>query len=408
MKARVSPRKVALLSALYFAQGLPFGFQANALPQVLRQAGVSLTNIGFAGALALPWALKALWSPWVDRHGSRSFGMRKSWIVPMQALLIVTCGAAAFVPASQSPGLLLALIFLMNLFAATQDIAVDGMAVDLLEPHELGAGNAAQVVGYKMGMLTGGGLLVYLSTWVGWSGLFGLMAALASVGLLIVVNHREAVPSHRESSSPTLKEIVSRMKQAFSTKRAYWALGLITTYKLGESMADRMFGPFLLDKGFRFEDVGLWLGTYGMVASLSGSFLAGQWVARSSPLSTVAWAGAFRVLPLAAQWAMVSGMFEPTAAAVQWLTCAEHFFGGMLTTTIFAFMMSQVDRRIGATHFTVLASLEVIGRSPGIVLSGWFADHFGYASVFGAAATASALFLLWLVPLKAARTSATV
>src|SRR5689334_5689906 len=90
-----APRKIALLFALYFAEGLPFGFQSTALPAYLREAGVSLVGIGFVGALSLPWLLKPLWAPLVDRYGSIRFGRRKTWILPMQAGLAITCALAA-------------------------------------------------------------------------------------------------------------------------------------------------------------------------------------------------------------------------------------------------------------------------------------------------------------------------
>ena len=158
-----------MLSALYFAQGLPFGFQSNALPLYLTDLGLSMTEVSLARALALPWALKALWAPLVDRYSWARLGRRKSWIIPMQLLLAAACVVAAFFPLSRetlSP--FLGCVLLMNLFAATQDIAVDGLAVDLLDERELGAGNAAQVVGYKIGILTGGGLLVAIFTTRGW------------------------------------------------------------------------------------------------------------------------------------------------------------------------------------------------------------------------------------------------
>ena len=155
-------RRLAILSALYLVEGLPFGFQAVALPVYLRSHGVSLEAIGLVGALSLPWILKPLWAPLIDRYGSARFGRRKSWIVPLQLALAMTCLLASQVP-PERPSWLLSLVFLMNLFAATQDIAVDGWAVDLLSDEELGPGNAAQVVGYKVGMLTGGGLLVWPS-----------------------------------------------------------------------------------------------------------------------------------------------------------------------------------------------------------------------------------------------------
>ena len=89
-------RKLGILWVLYFVQGLPFGFQATALPVYLRDAGMSLTLIGFATALSLPWMLKPFWAPVVDRYASERFGRRRSWIIPMQGGLLVACLAAGF------------------------------------------------------------------------------------------------------------------------------------------------------------------------------------------------------------------------------------------------------------------------------------------------------------------------
>ena len=169
----VAPWKIGLLASLYFAQGLPFGFQSNALPLYLTELGLTMTEVSLARALAIPWALKMLWAPLVDRYASARLGRRKSWIIPMQLLLAGACVVASLFPLSRetlTPFLIC--VLMMNLFAATQDIAVDGLAVDLLEPRELGGGNAAQVVGYKIGILTGGGLLVGLFAKGNWSSCF--------------------------------------------------------------------------------------------------------------------------------------------------------------------------------------------------------------------------------------------
>lgn len=146
----MNPRTLGLLLALYFVQGLPFGFQAVALPVYLRQLGVSLESIGLLGALAAPWMLKALWAPLVDRYYSPRLGRRRSWILPAQAGLALCCAAGA-AAGEDHLGLLLALVLLMNLFAATQDIAADGLAVDLLSEQELGPANAAQVTPKHVG-----------------------------------------------------------------------------------------------------------------------------------------------------------------------------------------------------------------------------------------------------------------
>ncbi len=396
-------RKLAILWSLYFVQGLPFGFQATALPVYLRDAGVSLTGIGLATALSLPWMLKVFWAPLVDRFGSARFGRRRSWILPLQLALAVLCAAAAVVGPAEGLTWLLVLVLLMNFCAATMDIAVDGLAVDLLELPELGKGNIAQVVGYKIGMLTGGGLLVWASGWIGWEGLFYSMAALVTATALVTVGYREryhADPEHPSSPlvHPTIREVLELLKRSLSERGTVWLLIFIGTYKLGENMADTMFKPFLVDAGFVREQIGLWVGTWGMLFSIAGSFAGGLLASRVPLLRAVGITAALRAVPVAGEWWL--SVVEPTAGKVVAVTCVEHLFGGALTTAMFAYMMSRVDRRIGASHYTLLAAVEVWGKVPAAWVSGAITDATSYPFLFGLATVLSVVYLLLLSPLS--------
>lgn len=392
--------KLAAIFALYFAQGLPFGFQATALPIHLRSSGVSLVGVALAGMLALPWGAKALWAPLVDRYGWARLGRRRSWIVPLSALLALTCAAAAFVPPSRHLGAFLALVFLMNLLAATQDIAVDGLAVDLLERGELGLANAAQVVGYKAGMLTAGGLLVWASARIGWRGQFMAMAALVLMSLAAALAIREPQESEAVAHARrSLRQVLSAVVGALRAPGALWLVAFVGTYKLGEAMVDMMFKPFLVDAGFAPHLIGLWLGTYGMAASIAGSLAGGLLAHRLPLLAAVGVTSLLRSGSMAGEWYLAAAS-APTAEAVVAITVAEHFFGGAVTTAMFAFMMSRVQRDVGATHFTLLASVEVIGKSPAAWLSGALAERLGYAGLFALGTALSLVFLLLLAPLR--------
>lgn len=396
-RVRPAAWKIGLLSALYFAQGLPFGFQSNALPLYLTELGLTMSEVGFARALALPWALKALWAPLVDRFGSARFGRRKSWIVPMQLLLAVACVIASLFPLSRETLVpFLICVLLMNVFAATQDIAVDGLAVDLLDERELGAGNAAQVVGYKIGMLTGGALLVGLFAKGSWSSIFLSMAALCALVMTLVLFVREPESKQPGGAAPVRwPELVRRIKELISRREVRWLLLAVATYKMGETLADAMFGAWMVRiHHVPKEQVAIWLGSWGIVASLAGSFAGGVVATRMRLKQAVLFTGALRLIPLIAQWAVVAGAALPTAEVIVPLTCAEHFFGGLLTTSMFALMMSSVDRRIGATHYTLLASVEVWGKAAPGLLSGVLVDAVGFQPVFGMSVLLSVLFLL--------------
>ena len=400
MLARGSARKLAILWTLYFVQGLPFGFQATALPVYLRAAGLSLAGVGFATALSLPWSLKFLFAPLVDRYGGHRLGRRRAWILPLQLGLLGCCAVAAFVPPERGLMPILVLVFGMNLFAATMDVAVDGLAVDVLERDELGQGNVAQVVGYKVGMLTGGGLLVWASGRIGWEGLFLAMTALIAICFVVTLLWREeAIP--RASDRPPhvhtrLADVLALLKRGVAAGGG-WLLLFIGTYKLGETMADVMFKPFLVDHGFGREQIGLWVGTWGMLLSILGSVAGGLLASRMPLLRAVGIAAGLRVLAVGAEWWL--SLVDVTPARVLAVTCVEHFFAGLLTTAMFAYMMSRVDRRIGATHYTLFATVEVWGKLPAAALSGVVAQATGYAALFGISTVLSAAFLWLLVPL---------
>ncbi|MBU0991052.1 MAG: MFS transporter [Proteobacteria bacterium] len=378
---KVSSKHLGLLFLLYFSQGLPFGFQATALPVYLRSQGVSLTAIGFTGLLALPWMFKPLFAPFSDRYYNKRFGKRKSWIVPMQTCLLLSSLVASITLKNSHISILFASVFAMNFFSAIQDIAVDGLAVDLLSEKELGPGNAAQVIGYKAGMIISGGLLVFLTSMTGWQGMFAIMSFLIFCPLVAILLFREPMPGLSDSPDQRdLKKIMQKIMAMFKGPSGRWLIFFIATYKTGELMIDVMFKPFLVDSGFTASQIGLWVGTYGMVASLSGSFIGGAISKRYSLMSMLALSLVLRTVPLGFEWALT--LYHPTDVHVIGVTVFEHFFGGMLTTVMFAFMMSQVDKSIGATHYTILAAIEVIGKSPGAWASGPLSDAFGYSPIF--------------------------
>lgn len=382
--------KLAPLFALYFAQGLPFGVQATALPLLLRERGASLQTIGFASLLSAPWLAKALWAPLVDRYGNARIGRRKSWILPMQACLALAALAAAHTSDVRVLG---AIILAMNFFAATQDIAVDALAVSWLSPTQLGPANAMQVVGYKLGMLTGGGLLVWASAWIGWSGLFYAMAGLMLGVLLLTLSVRESDQAQpaRDAAPFRLRQIVQRLREVVSRRSSAALLVVMLTYKTGEALVDGMWKPMLLDRGFDAARIGLWAGTFGMLCSLLGSAGSG-WLARSVALPrALLWIALLRALGVAAEW-WVSATPSAGASSVIAVTCLEHFAGGAITTIVFALMMRHTDRQIGATHYTLLASLEVLGKLPLAALSGVLAHSLGYARLFALGTLLCVLF----------------
>ena len=188
-------QKITLLVALYFAQGLPFGFFTIVLPATLRQAGLSLKTIGLVSVLlTLPWLLKFLWAPFVDHRGTR-----RAWLLTLQLSALVVAAVITQLPLDSSYVLLFVMAFTFNLIAATQDIATDGLAVRMLDARELGLANGIQVGAYRIGMMFGGGLLLKVFDLTDWTVTFVGMA------VLIAHHHDSGARDARAAVPPRAK-----------------------------------------------------------------------------------------------------------------------------------------------------------------------------------------------------------
>jgi len=387
--------RLLTLFVLYAVQGLPYGFFVTVLPLFLREAEWSRTAIGYTSVLGAPWVLKPLWAPLVDRFYLTAFGRRKSWILPCMGLLAISCLLlTGWEPGAGAPVLfLLMIVFVTILLTATQDIAVDGLAVDILGPRERGPGNAAQVVGFKVGMLVTGGILLAFSEQLGWTGICWVMAMGILLAMPVVYFYPEEWRSENEMTV-RLGEVFKSLLSLISRPGLPVAILLIATYKLGESGVDAMYKIFLLDIGLSKPEIGLLCGGWGLSFSLAGSLLGGWIGARSERLRSLFRVGIVRAIPLVAIAALPLLEGVPSAWLLYPVTLCEHFMGGMLTPLMFAFMMDLCDRRVGATHYTALAAVELMGKMVMSLNAGLLVERvgLGYGGLF---CVGAGLSLLW-------------
>ncbi|HEX2685279.1 MAG TPA: MFS transporter [Kofleriaceae bacterium] len=368
-----SVRRFTLLGSLYFAQGLPFGFFVQAIPVILRSQGYSLEAIGLTSLLAAPWALKFLWAPIVDRRWWPRIGRRRSWILAMQLAGVVVLTALAATPAADSIAALMAAMIVLNLIAATQDIATDGMAVDILPPSERGFANGLQVAGYRIGMIIGGGVLLGLHDHLGNRGTFAVMAGLTVLSSVPVLGVREA--------APTLSAAVTSQLPHFLHRPGAWRLvALVFIYKFGEAFASGMLRPFLVDAHLSPAEIGWMVGTIGSAAGMAGALAGGAAITRFGRRRTLIAFGLGQVASVAGYAYLALGMPSKTQLS---LGCAfEHFASGTATAALFTCMMDWSRPETGGTDYTVQASAVVIAQGIAPAISGFSAETLGYAGHF--------------------------
>lgn len=384
--------KLTLLGILYLAQGVPFGFFTQALPVVMRQEGYALTWIGLSSLLALPWALKWLWAPLLDSRYLPQLGRRRTWLLTLQVTTALLMLALALLGQRGAIVWLLVGSFVTNLLAASQDIATDGLAVELLSAKERGSGNGVQVAAYRLGMILGGGALLVLFDRLGWGAALLAMASVSCAALVPVLFYREppvATPRARVASPWALLK---------HPTASLWC-GVLLLYKAGDATASGMVRPYLVDRGLGLTEIGTLVGTVGSSAGLAGALIGGALTERLGSRRALFWFGALNACALSSYAALAHGWLDTS-----WLGLAialEHVAGGMATVALFTCMMQWCRAGHEGSDYTLQASLVVVSTGLAHALGGISAHHFGYAAHFSVATVATlaaALLTGWVFP----------
>jgi MFS family permease len=361
--ARTRWGRYGVLATLYFAQGLPFGFFVLAVPVLLRTRGYDLKSVAGSSLLLLPWGLKFLWAPLVDRYGTK-----RAWILPMQLVNLAVLAALA----TRATDDLLALalgMFLVAAASATQDIATDGLAVALLPESERGTGNGIQVGAYRIGMVVGGGLIPFVYEGWGPRTAFLLLAGLVGLTTLPVLPLREGPRPVAERTAVFDPKILTPW---FSRAALPW-IATLFLYKAGDAMATPLVKPMLVDQGWSMSEIGALTGLAGSSVAALASAVGGPVVGvLSRPRALLA----FGLLQAAAQVSFA--WLDPVAVVV-----VEHFVGTFATIALFTAMMDRC-RRPGreASDYTLQASLVVFFTGLVGAVGGALADALGYAPFF--------------------------
>ncbi|HHG5811867.1 TPA: RhtX/FptX family siderophore transporter, partial [Pseudomonas aeruginosa] len=264
------------LALLYLSQGIPIGLAMDALPTLLRQDGAPLQALAFLPLVGLPWVVKFLWAPWVDNHWSRRLGRRRSWILPMQCIVLACLlGLATFGLGVASAGWAVGLLALASLASATQDIATDGMAAEHFSGELLAKVNAVQIAGVMIGFFGGGAGSLILAGHFGQRTAFLVMACVPLASLCCVLALGRGDP-HELPPAPAAKASLLRFL------RRPLAPSLLALALLSAMTAVSGFGLsklYLSDAGWALQDIG----RLGMSGGLVTVFLGcggGAWLVR--------------------------------------------------------------------------------------------------------------------------------
>lgn len=390
-------RRVLVLFPLGFAAGLPYLLVGSTLSAWLTQAGVSLAGVGLFSAVALPYSLKLLWAPLVDRFRPPFGGRRRGWIVLFQlalGLLLVTLGATS---PHAAPLAFAALAVGVTFCAASQDIAADAYRTDLLAADERAAGTAVYVFGYRVAMLVTGGLALVAADHLPFGRVYQLSAVLLAVGVVAALLAPE--PEAVAPPSTLRAAVVEPLTDWFARPRALGLLAFVACYRLSDLVVAAMSTPFLLALGFSNTEIGLVNKNVGIAATIAGALGGGAVVGRfglGRPLVAFGIA-----VPLSSLlWAALAVAGKSHALFVVTVAVHDALVGGGIAA-LEAFILTACNRRYGATQYALLSAAAGLAGRLAAAPSGALATRLGWPAFFAATAVAglTALALTFAAPL---------
>lgn len=395
-------RRIAVMILLGISSGLPLSLTSGTLQAWMTVAGVNLRTIGIFSLLGLPYTLKFLWSPFMDRFVpprlGRLLGRRRSWIIVTQLILMAGIFMMGMVPPKDAPVMVAVLALWVVFFSASQDIVVDAYRTDLLREQERGVGSAVFVTGYRVGMLLSGAMAMIMSDRIGWSNTYFVMSGLMMIGIVttLLSPEPEGVPLYPKSLQ---EAVVGPLKDFFGRRSAVLVLFFIMFYKLGDAYAGTMTTAFLIrGLGFTATDVGTVNKGLGLVSLIVGATLGGTLMVRLGLFRSLLIFGLLQAVSILSfvilAWA---GKSYPIMI---WAVAFENLTGGMGTAAFVSLLMTLCNHRYSATQFALLSSLAALGRVFITPTSGYVVEAVGWTWFFVIAALTAAPGLFLLVILQ--------
>lgn len=417
----LSAKPGIFVPTLYFAEGLPYAM-ANLMSVVMfKNLGADNAAIGvITSFMTVPWVLKPLWSPIIDLVGTR-----RSWVVVANMVLAVLSGLLAFCSLTPAAIPVATMLFIVvALTSATQDIAIDGFYMDVLDKKDQAFFVGFRQTAYKVAWLTGQGALVMLAGVVaekmgygyhtGWCAAFSVCALLFT---LVAAFHAAALPRPAQAHAQVnkddtaAKQLQSQFKQVFATffsqPSAIAIVAYILTFRLGDALMLKMSVPFLLDKheagglGISTTYEGFIYGTVGTVALLIGG-ITGSWLVSKFGLrkclmpAAIFQSAAIPLYWMLAAWhpdltavtnsatehANLLAMWHPDLTTVSAVNAFEQFSYGVGTCAYTVYLMSTVRPEFRASHYAIATGMMALGLMiPGLI-SGYLTTMLGYPLFF--------------------------
>jgi MFS transporter (putative signal transducer) len=381
-------RLFATIWSLYLAQSIPIYLIVTAIPPILRELGVSRASIGLLWIMMLPFVIRFLWAPMVDRLSPLKGGHRRGWILPTQLGIVFALMGLSFAdPSTVWPIYIFGIV--VAILASTQDIASDGYATRMLAPCDRPLGNAIQGSAVAVGVVLSSALSLVIYHRFGWQPMILVVAALSTLPLLAVVAMPEDAGdmSAAHSFTPSLKGF-------FMRPEACQVFAIALVYRAGDGLIKAMEGPYLIDLAVPLSWIGYLNGSSAALAGIGGSFLVALVAARIGRRAMLGGLACLRTICFAVFAGHAAGVLDGTWTILG-ASMVNTLLGYMEIVALYSLYMTACSKEQPGTDFTILSCATLAVYLGGSAIAGVFADARGYAELFTVATCISAL-ATWL------------
>jgi len=379
-------KKMLIMLVLGFSSGMPLALTGSTLSAWMVTEGVDIKTIGLFSLVGLPYALKFLWSPFMDRFVPPFLGRRRGWMIVAQLALMASITLMGFFNPSSHPVLVAFLAVAIAFFSASQDIVLDAYRTELLDPNERGAGAGIWIMGYRIAVLMSGAVSLILSDFLSWRTVYVIMGGMMVIGCLTTLLTREptrtAPDGQRITPPKSLKEaVIFPLVEFLKRPGAIEILLFVVFYKIGDVAASQMTTPYILEYiGFSRTELGTIFKGFGMAATIVGSLAGGalmiRWTLKRAlfifgilqGMSTIT----FILLEFTGRQIWALGL----------VIGVENFCGGLGTAAYTALLMGLCNTKFTATQYALLSSLMAVSRYVTGAPTGYLVDAAGWAPFF--------------------------
>jgi MFS transporter, PAT family, beta-lactamase induction signal transducer AmpG len=361
------------------ASGFPNQLTESALQAWLKDSGVSLTKIGVMSYVALPYLLKFLWAPLIDRYPLPLLGRRRGWIVAMQVMLAAAIALFALQDPAQTLTPIAICAVAIVFFSATQDIGIDAWRTDVSTASERGPAAAVTNLGYRSAAWLASAFALLVAEHFGWRPAFLILAAIM---LLFCVATCFAPEPARTSGSPTSlgDSVITPLRELLAEPGINALILVVLLFKIGDAFANKLFTPFMLDVGFSKQEVALVIKPLFTAGAVGGAILGGILMVRLGLLRSMLIFGASQAVTNLLYCALAATGKSYSLMAVAVLI--EHVAGAMGNIALVALIMALCDLRYSAFQYALLSSIALLPRYALGYPAGWIAEHAGWYAYY--------------------------